>query len=243
VIGQRAGIIQEAGGGATMAAPTTVARIIAATDAERWRLERNLHDGAQQRLVSLALALRAVEAQLAADPEAARHQLASAREELALALDELRDLARGIHPAVLTDRGLGPALDALAARAPVTVQVAALPRERLPEPVEAAAYYLVAEALTNVARHAHASVVTVSVTRTGGRARIEVRDDGTGGADIGHGSGLRGLADRLEALGGRLELDSPPGAGTTLAGELPLRSSMPRRLSSRTRPRAVRATA
>jgi signal transduction histidine kinase len=224
VIGQRAGIIQEAGGAATMAAPTTVARIIAAADAERRLLERNLHDGAQQRLVSLALALRAVEAQLTNDPEAARHQLASARKELALALDELRDLARGIHPAVLRDRGLGPALDALAARAPVTVQVAAIPGERLPEPVETAAYYLVAEALTNVARHAHATAVTVSVTRTGDRARIEVRDDGTGGADTGRGSGLRGLADRLEALGGWLELDSPPGAGTTLIGEVPLGS-------------------
>jgi drug/metabolite transporter, DME family len=241
--GQRAGIIQEAGGAAAVAAPVTVARIIAAADAERSRLERNLHDGAQQRLVSLALALRAVEARLTDDPEAARQRLASAREELALALDELRDLARGIHPAVLRDRGLGPALNALAARAPVTVQVAALPGERLPEPVETAAYYLVAEALTNVARHAHATVVTVSVTRTGDRARIEVRDDGTGGADTGRGSGLRGLADRLEALGGCLELDSPPGAGTTLIGELPLGSSTPGRVSTRTRPRAARATA
>jgi|Tabmets5t2r1_1033131.scaffolds.fasta_scaffold02438_2 signal transduction histidine kinase len=224
-----------------MAAPVSVARVIAAADAERKRLERNLHDGAQQRLVSLALTLRAVEAQLTNDPDAARHQLAGAREELALALDELRDLARGIHPAVLRDRGLGPALDALAARAPVTVQVAALPGDRLPEPVETAAYYLVAEALTNVARHAHASVVTVSLTRIGDSVRIEVRDDGSGGADTGHGSGLRGLADRLEALGGRLELDSPPGAGTILIGELPLGSSMPCRRRTRTRPRAARA--
>ena len=225
------------------AAVSTVARIIAAADAERRRLERNLHDGAQQRLVSLALALRAVEVRLANDPEAARHQLASAREELALALDELRDLARGLDPAVLRDRGLGPALNALAVRAPVTVQVAALPGERLPEPVETAAYYLVAEALTNVARHAHATVVTVSVTRTGDRARIEVRDDGTGGADIRRGSGLQGLADRLEGLGGCLDLDSPPGAGTTLLGELPLGSRMPRRVSTRTRLRVARATA
>jgi signal transduction histidine kinase/DNA-binding CsgD family transcriptional regulator len=220
-------------GDAALADPITVARIIAATDAERRRLERDLHDGAQQRLVSLALALRAVEAALTNDPEAARHQLASAREELALALDELRDLARGIHPAVLRDRGLGPALAALAARAPVTVQVVALPGDRLPEPVETAAYYLVAEALTNVTRHAHATAATVSVTRTGDRARIEVRDDGTGGADTRHGSGLRGLADRLEALGGCLELDSPPGAGTTLIGELPLGSSIRRRVNSR----------
>ena len=160
--------------------------------------------------------------ELSDDPEGVRHQLAGAREELALALGELRDLARGIHPAVLRDRDLGPALDALAARAPVTVQVAALPAERLPEPVEAAAYDLVAESLTNVARHADATVVTVSVIRTGDHARTWVRDDGTGGADIGHGSGLRGLADRFEALGGGLELDSPPGAGTTLTGVLPL---------------------
>jgi signal transduction histidine kinase len=220
-----------------------VARIIAAADAERRRLERDLHDGAQQRLVSLALALRAVEAQLANDPEAARRQLASAREELALALDELRDLARGIHPAVLRDRGLGPALDALAARAPVTVQVAAVPAERLPEPVETAAYYLVAEALTNVARHARATVVIVSVTRTGDRARVAVGDDGTGGADSRHGSGLQGLADRLEGLGGSLELDSPPGAGTTLIGELPLGPSMPRQVNMRSQARAARATA
>jgi signal transduction histidine kinase len=161
-------------------APTAVARIIEAADAERRRLERNLHDGAQQRLVSLALALRSVETQLVADPEAAGRQLASAREE------------------------------------------PALPRRRFPEPVEAAAYYLVAEAVTNVTRHARASVATVSVSQTGDRARIEVRDDGAGGADVGHGSGLRGLADRLQALGGQLELDSPPGEGTTLIGTIPL---------------------
>jgi signal transduction histidine kinase len=227
-----------------MAAPSTVARITAAADHERRRLERDLHDGAQQRLVSLALVLRAVEAQLVNDPEAARHQLAGAREELALALDELRDLARGIHPAVLRDRGLAPALDALAARAPVTVELVALPRERLPEPVETAAYYLVAEALTNVARHAGATVVTVGVTRTGDRVRVEVRDDGAGGADTGRGSGLRGLADRLEGLGGSLEVDSPPGAGTTLIGELPLEPRVSYRpaLPSRRRSRPSRIT-
>jgi signal transduction histidine kinase len=207
---------------APVPAPITVARIIEAADAERRRLERNLHDGAQQRLVSLALTLRAIETQLVTDPEAAGRQLATAREELALALDELRDLARGLHPAILTNRGLGPALKALAARAPFAVRVLALPRRRFPEPVEAAAYYLVAEAVTNVTRHARASVATVSVTQTGDRARIEVRDDGAGGADIGHGSGLRGLADRLQALGGQLELDSPPGEGTTLIGTIPL---------------------
>ena len=203
------------------------ARIVEAADAERRRLERNLHDGAQQRLVTLALALGEVEAELGSDPEAAGRLLASAREELELALEELRTLARGIHPAVLSDRGLGPALEALVARAPVPVEVAALPEERFPEPVEAAAYYLVSEALTNVARHARASVVSVHVTRTDDRARIEVRDDGLGGAELGGGSGLRGLADRFEALGGRLELDSPPGVGTTLVGEIPFSPSGP----------------
>jgi signal transduction histidine kinase len=205
------------------------ARIVEAADSERRRLERNLHDGAQQRLVSLALALRDVEARLGTDPKAAGRLLASAREELALALEELRALARGIHPAILSDRGLGPALEALVARAPVAVEVAALPEERFPEPVDAAAYYLVSEALTNVARHARASVVSVRVTRTDDRARIEVRDDGSGGAEIGSGSGLGGLSDRFEALGGRLGLDSPPGVGTTLIGEIPLSPSVPRR--------------
>jgi signal transduction histidine kinase len=206
-------------------------RIVEAADSERRRLERNLHDGAQQRLVSLALALREVEAKLNGEPEAASRLLASARKELDLALDELRALARGIHPAILTDRGLGAALEALAARAPVPVQVAALPVERLPEPVEAAAYYLASEALTNVARHAGASFVSVHVTRTADRARIEVRDDGSGGAELAGGSGLRGLADRFEALGGSLELHSPPEEGTTLIGQVPLSSSLPRRAS------------
>jgi signal transduction histidine kinase len=202
------------------------ARIVEAGDAERRRLERNLHDGAQQRLVSLALALRDVERRLGDDAEAAGRLLASAREELALALEELRALARGIHPAILTDRGLGPALETLAARAPVAVRVEALPNGRFPEPVEAAAYYLVAEALTNVARHAGDSVVGVRVVRTDERARIEVRDNGVGGAAVGRGSGLRGLVDRFEALGGRLEIHSPPGVGTTLTGDLPLGSGL-----------------
>ena len=198
------------------------ARIVEAGDAERRRLERNLHDGAQQRLVSLALWLREIEAKLDSEPDAARCALASARDELALALEELRELARGIHPAILSDRGLGPALDALAVRSPVTVQITEVPEARLPEPVEVAAYYLVAEALTNVAKHAGATEATVRVTRTGERVRIEVRDDGVGGAAVGDGSGLRGLADRVEALGGRLEVDSPRGRGTTVIGDIPL---------------------
>jgi signal transduction histidine kinase len=198
------------------------ARIVEEGDAERRRLERNLHDGAQQRLVSLALALGEVSRKVEDDPETAKQMLVSAREELRLALDELRELARGIHPAVLSDRGLAAALEALVARAPVPVQVTEVPKTRLPEPVEAAAYYLVSEALTNVAKHARAEVVTVRVGRTGERGRIEVRDDGAGGASLDDGLGLRGLADRVEALGGRLELDSPPGAGTTLIADIPL---------------------
>ena len=148
--------------------------------------------------------------------------LASAREALTLALDELRELARGIHPAVLSDRGLGPALEALAARTPVPVQVSGIPAVRLSPPVEAAAYYLVAEALTNVVKHASATSVTVEIARTDGHARVEVRDDGTGGAAVGEGSGLRGLADRVEALGGSLEVDSRDGAGTRVVGCIPV---------------------
>jgi signal transduction histidine kinase len=203
------------------------ARIVEAVDAERRRLERNLHDGAQQRLVALAIRLRRLEAKLDGEPVAARRLLASAREELALALDELRALARGVHPVILSDRGLRPALEALAARAPMTVRFSALPVTRLPEPVEAAAYYLVAEALTNTARHAPDSVVDVNVSRADGCVRIEVRDDGLGGAEVGSGSGLQGLVDRFEALGGRLEINSPRGVGTTLIGEIPYASRPP----------------
>jgi len=199
------------------------ARIVEAADAERRRLERNLHDGAQQRLVSLTLVLRELESKVSRDPEAAERLLAAAREELALALDDLRALARGIHPGILSERGLGAALEALAVRAPVSVQITALPKVRFPEPVEVAAYYVVAEAATNAAKHAQASGVTVRATRTDDVALIEVSDDGVGGADVERGSGLRGLADRVEAMGGRLDISSPPGAGTTLIGEIPLR--------------------
>jgi signal transduction histidine kinase len=184
------------------------ARIVEAGDSARRRLERNLHDGAQQRLVALALHLREVELKLHSDPEAAGRLLASAREALALALDELRELARGIHPAVLSDRGLGPALEALAARTPVPVRISGVPEARLSPQVEAAAYYLVAEALTNVVKHAGATSVAVEIARTHGHTLVEVRDDGTGGAAVGEGTGLRGLADRVEALGGSLEIHS-----------------------------------
>ena len=197
------------------------ARIVEAGDAERRRLERNLHDGAQQRLVSLALDLRMIDATLEKDPPKARKILEGAQEQLAQGLDELRELARGIHPAVLTDRGLGPALEALVNRAPLPVELTELPDERLSGPVEAAAYYVVAEAVTNVAKYAHASHVTVSVRRSNGNATVEVADDGIGGADASLGTGLRGLADRLEALDGRLEVDSPVERGTRISAEIP----------------------
>jgi signal transduction histidine kinase len=188
---------------------------------ERRRLERDLHDGAQQRLVSMALNIRLARAKLNEDPLAADQLLASAGHELDSALAELRELARGIHPAVLTDRGLGTALETLANRAPVPVELAELPEERLPEAVELAAYFVVAEALTNVAKYAHASHATVEMTRENGRLVVEVADDGIGGADPDSGTGLRGLADRIAVLEGRLEIDSERGKGTTVRARIP----------------------
>ena len=198
------------------------ARLVDAADAERRRVERDLHDGAQQRLVSLAMALRLAQVRLGADadPElAATLQAASA--ELRLALAELRDLARGIHPAVLSEQGLRTALEALVVRTPLPVQIAACPDGRLPERVEVAAYYLVAEALTNTLRHAHAARAAIDVRHRGGHVRVEVGDDGVGGACEGEGSGLRGLSDRVAAAGGCLTVTSPRGGGTTLVAELP----------------------
>jgi PAS domain S-box-containing protein len=197
------------------------ARIVEAGDAERRRLERNLHDGAQQRLVSLSLSLRLAQAKLASDAHAADEILSGASVELALALEELRELARGIHPAVLTDRGLGPALESLADRTPIPVEFDRLPDDRLPPPVEAAAFYVVSEALANVAKYAEASSVSVSVAQEDGYAVVEVADDGVGGADPTGGSGLRGLSDRVAALEGRLAIVSPPGAGTRIRAEIP----------------------
>jgi len=201
------------------------ARIVTAGDVERRRLERNLHDGAQQRLVTLALSLRLALAKLDSDPILARDRLAAAAEELTLALQELRELARGLHPAVLTDHGLRAAVEMLADRAPFPVEIDETPEERLPEPVEAAAYFLIAEALTNVAKYAHASVARISVSAGEGSVVVEVSDDGVGGADPSSGSGLRGLADRVEALGGSLEVSSPDGAGTALRAEIPRTNS------------------
>ncbi len=198
------------------------ARIVEAGVQERRRLERNLHDGAQQRLVALSLTMRLAQAKVRKAPEQAETMLAAAQEELRRALEELRELARGIHPAVLSDRGLQAAVEALAVRSPLPVRLVEVPGERLPEPVEAAAYFVIAEALTNVAKYAQASQATVSVVRDNGSAVVEVRDDGVGGANPDRGSGLRGLADRVGALDGSLSLDSPPGSGTTLRAEIPV---------------------
>ena len=197
-------------------------RIIAAADEERRRIERDLHDGAQQRLVSVTLTLGLAEARIATDPQAAAELIAQARKEAQLAVQELRELARGIHPALLSDRGRGAALDALASRAPVPVQVSGVPDARLLPAVEAAAYYVTAEALTNVAKYAQATEATVVLTLDAERLRVEVRDDGVGGADLAMGTGLCGLRDRADALDGRFEVDSPDGAGTTITVELPL---------------------
>jgi signal transduction histidine kinase len=195
-------------------------RLVSAGDEARRKLERNLHDGAQQRLVSLSLALRLAQSRLKDDPEEARRLLEGASEELAQALEELRELARGIHPAVLSERGLGAALETLAGRAPLPVDVKA-PDDRLPPAVEAAAYYVISEALANIGKYAQASAVEVNVSRRNGRAIVEVADDGVGGADPAKGTGLRGLADRVEALDGTLAVESHPGVGTRIRAEIP----------------------
>jgi signal transduction histidine kinase len=199
-------------------------RGIVAGMAERRRLERDLHDGAQQRLVALSLQLGLARGQVDRDPGAAGRMLDAAREELRQALEELRELARGIHPAVLTDRGLDAALVSLADRSPLPVALDEVPPDRLPTAVEAAAYFVVAESLTNVAKYAHAHEAHVRVCRRNGAAVVEVRDDGVGGADAAGGSGLRGLADRLAALDGRLEVLSPPGGGTLVRATIPCAS-------------------
>jgi signal transduction histidine kinase len=195
-------------------------RIVAAGDAERRRLERDLHDGAQQRLVAIALQLSLLKGRIQSDPAIAEELAETAGDELALSLAELRELARGIHPAVL-EHGLAAALDSLAARASVPTQVLFETSERLPEPVELAAYFVASEALANVAKYAHATAVSMRVWRTDGIASIEIADDGVGGADDTGGSGLRGLADRVEALEGHLRVSSPAGAGTVVTAELP----------------------
>jgi PAS domain S-box-containing protein len=198
------------------------ARIVAAADAARRKIERDLHDGAQQRLVALSLDVRVARARLESDPESAGPLLDHLAEELAATSAELRELARGIHPAVLTQRGLGPAIEALAGRAPVPVEIVEAPEDRLAPTLETTAYFTVAEALTNVAKYAGATHVTVRVAAEAGQLVIEVRDDGVGGARADAGSGLTGLADRVGALDGTLSVVSPPGEGTLVRAELPL---------------------
>jgi signal transduction histidine kinase len=199
------------------------ARIVDASQNERRRLERNLHDGAQQRLIALSLELSLLEERMVSDPEA-RARLDQARREIGTSLEELRDVARGIHPAVVSGHGLAVALEQLAARAPVPVRLNVGVAGRLPERLEVAAFYLVSESLANVGKHANATLATVEVARTNGQIVVEVADDGIGGADTERGSGLRGLADRVEALEGQLRIWSPDGGGTRLRAEIPCAS-------------------
>jgi signal transduction histidine kinase len=200
---------------------TSRARLVEVSMGERRRLERDLHDGAQQRLVALSLQLGLARRKLDSDPAVAGELLDAARGEMERALEELRELARGIHPAILTDRGLGAAIEALAERAPLPVDLVRMPDDRLPAAVEAAAYFVVAESLTNVAKYSSAEHASVRVGRQDGFAVVEVSDDGVGGADPAAGTGLRGLADRLAALDGRLEVHSPPGGGTVIRANIP----------------------
>jgi signal transduction histidine kinase len=200
------------------------ARIVETGDEERRRLGRDLHDGAQQELVGAVISLRLAQRRLAQDPDEARELVAEALEHMESGIRDLRELAAGIHPSVLTDRGLSAALEALASRSPLPVELAQLPPERLPAPVETSAYFVVAEALTNAAKHARCSHVHVGVRAENGSAIVEVHDDGVGGADPSAGSGLRGLADRVSALGGSLEIESRAGEGTTVRARIALGS-------------------
>ena len=199
------------------------ARIVAVRDAERQRLERDLHDGAQQRLVTLSLALKLLQARLASgDDRLAQTTLREAIDELGVALSELRELARGIHPAILTEAGLGPALRSLAERMPIPVKVTVAPEERrLPQQIEVACYYVAAEALANISKHARATSATVDVTQHVATLRVRIDDDGRGGADPTRGSGLQGMIDRVRALDGQVAIDSPAGAGTRITASIP----------------------
>jgi signal transduction histidine kinase len=201
---------------------TTRDRILEAGSSERKRLERNLHDGAQQRLVALSVQLTLLERRVGFDPDIAA-RVDYARREIGLSLSELRDVARGLDPPALARQGLRGALESMATRAPVPVELVIDLRERLPEPVEAATYYVVSEGLANIGKHAHASGARVSVARSPAGLLVEIVDDGVGGADTTAGSGLRGLADRVESLGGRFEVWSPEAGGTGIRAELPCR--------------------
>jgi signal transduction histidine kinase len=198
------------------------ARIVEAGYEERRRLERDLHDGAQQEFVGAAISLRLAREEWSRAPEEALELVDAAFEQVQAGLRDLRELATGIHPSILTDRGLGPALEALAARSAVPVELGPLPEKRLPPEVETTAYFVVAEALTNAAKHARCERAQVGVQVDDGWAIVEVRDDGVGGADATAGSGLRGMADRVSALGGRLDIESPAGKGTAITARLAL---------------------
>jgi signal transduction histidine kinase len=201
------------------------ARIVAAADDARRRIERDLHDGTQQRLVSLALELRGAEASVRPEQEELRAQLAHVARGLAAATEDLQRISRGIHPAILSEGGLGPALRTLARRSAIPVQLNVRADRRLPQTAEVASYYVVSEALTNAAKHARASTVRVDVTAGDALVELSIRDDGVGGADAARGSGLIGLTDRVEALGGELEIASPPGNGTSLRVRIPIEPS------------------
>jgi signal transduction histidine kinase len=203
---------------------TSRAAAVDSAEAERRRIERDLHDGAQQRLVALAMGLGTARERLDADPEGGRQLVADAHEEAKAALKEIRDLVRGIHPVILEDRGLDAALSAVVARSPVPVTLTVDVSERPPAVVESTAYFVVAEALTNVARHAHATRAAVTIARAGDRLVVEVRDDGVGGARVDRGTGLQGLSDRVTALGGTMHLVSPDGGPTTLLVDVPCAS-------------------
>jgi signal transduction histidine kinase len=208
------------------------ARIIAAGDDARRRIERDLHDGAQQRLITLTVALRRADAKLPAGADELRADLTGVAEGLATAVDELRELSRGIHPSILTEGGLSPALKALGRRSPVRVKLDMGFEHRLPDHVEVAAYYTVSEALTNASKHANATRVWVSLGVHDDTLHLSIRDDGVGGADPRRGSGLTGLTDRINALGGTIRLESPPRGGTRIEVQVPIvESSDPQRES------------
>jgi signal transduction histidine kinase len=197
-------------------------RIVAAGDLARRRIERDLHDGIQQRLVSLVLDLRSTEAAVPPQLPELRAQIAGVADNLTGSLEELRELSRGIHPAILSEGGLSPAIKALARRSAVPIELDIDVQRRLPEPIEVAAYYVVSEALANTTKHARASIAHVELRADDGRLQISVSDDGVGGASSDDGSGLVGLTDRVEALGGTILVDSPPGQGTRLDVDLPI---------------------
>jgi len=203
------------------------ARVVAASDDTRRRIERDLHDGAQQHLVALTLRLRSLTPVIPAGLAELHADVTEIASGLDGVLDELRELSRGIHPAMLSRGGLGPALKTLARRAPLPVEVDARVSERLPQPVEAAVYYVAAEVLTNVAKHARASVVIMEVEALDGAIRFSAHDDGVGGADPWRGSGLLGIRDRVDALGGSLSLTSPPGEGTLIVARIPVTPALP----------------